>query len=217
MNGDEPPKARLLNEVTFYVVADTIDTDPDTDPEYVLVTHAPTPTLKDDIARGIVVPDSVLTGQPHVTRFSTGMFSNFNEEGNPIDPEFFVSPYAPEYLMVNTPIYDRDPLNPFHHKFHNAHKYVADNPRQDEIWYIDRFIRLSFVEDDEDPIFENVNTSGWGISKIGGIYEESLGGLKYGADPIETKGMFLLQRVSEIEDLNWENFYRNVSGGNGGE
>ncbi|MGB5684931.1 MAG: hypothetical protein WBM35_03905, partial [Candidatus Electrothrix sp.] len=103
-----------------------------------------------------------------------------------------------------------DPTNPFIHAFHPGHSAPVriddpENPGQD-IWSqgqekrfdIIRTIRLQFSDQDEDgnliSLFSGLN---WGSSEAGGIYRESIDGLR--RERLEISGTFLLRRVSSAE------------------
>ena len=96
-----------------------------------------------------------------------------------------------------------DPLNPFKHKFHPD----ADNlDRQFERTFganvesfdITRDLSLTFTA--EDP--NGTRTPGYGDSRLGGFYRESISGIHQPGVSINVAGVFTLQRVSRVPILN---------------
>ncbi len=81
-----------------------------------------------------------------------------------------------------------DPTNPFRHGYHPDHGDPA------RAYRVTRAIELVFAEQDEEGA-----SLGWGGTDMGGTYRETLTGLH--RDPLRVEGVFLLQKVSEIDAL----------------
>jgi hypothetical protein len=92
--------------------------------------------------------------------------------------------------------------NPFLHKFHPDHDNKdaqdppATLPEGNESYTVSRAIGLTFIAD---PATLGLIDLGWGSTSLGGVYNETITGLR--AQPITVQGSFVLRRVSSIEDL----------------
>ena len=90
------------------------------------------------------------------------------------------------------------PTNPFLHRYHPDHNNLDEqflNFREEAF----RVVRdMQFIFSTEPP--EGVSTPGWGDSRTGGTYEESIIGLH--RNPIFVSGRFDLRRVSAVAVLN---------------
>jgi len=94
-----------------------------------------------------------------------------------------------------------DPTNPFLHKYHPLH----DNMDWDFQPYATNVETFTIQRDITLDLTGNIFTNGapdpyWGIDEIGGVYEESVQGVRQ--QPIFVKGSFYLQRVSQLNELN---------------
>ncbi|MFH0909410.1 MAG: hypothetical protein V1929_11670 [bacterium] len=95
-----------------------------------------------------------------------------------------------------------DPLNPFKHLYHPDHdnldaRYSTNALGQGvESYTVTREIELAFT--DEDP--EGVTVAGWGDNQVGGVWRETIRGLRH--QELRIEGFFRLQHASGVGVLN---------------
>ena len=95
-------------------------------------------------------------------------------------------------------------LNPFKHRYHPDHdnlnaSYNALLSHGEESFDISRNVTLQFTSDDPDGL----HLPGWGDSRLGGIYRETISGVhRY---PLRAEGTFRLHRASLLAELNPSN------------
>lgn len=133
-------------------------------------------------------------GQPVGRRISSAAFS-FTEPvtltGN------FSDSLQSDPIIIG---YD-DPLNPFKHKYHPSHDNLGYDfkpglPEGAESYTVTRNIKLEFSP--TDPAGSDL--PGWGTDRVGGVYRETIQGVH--KDTLDVEGVFRLQRVSTIDQLN---------------
>lgn len=94
-----------------------------------------------------------------------------------------------------------DPTNPFVHTYHPDHdnldaSFSIPLGAGQESYDIARECRFTFTSEPPD----GSTVAGWGASILGGVYEETLTGLN--AQPLEVSGVFAMQRLSEIAEID---------------
>ncbi|MBN1225983.1 MAG: hypothetical protein JXA79_03240 [Deltaproteobacteria bacterium] len=96
------------------------------------------------------------------------------------------------------------PTNPFLHKYHPDHDNL--DPRYEKVveeaYKIVRSISLKFSNrypPDEDLMEREYPPLGWGETKLGGVYTETVKGLHQ--DDIQISGPFTLERISVVKEL----------------
>lgn len=97
-------------------------------------------------------------------------------------------------LAVTITVAQDDPANPFRHGFHPDHKDPA------RAYAVTRAIEMIFSTEDADgdPV-TGAPVMGWGSTRMGGIYRETLTGLHKA--PIKVEGTFLLEKVNSLGTL----------------
>jgi hypothetical protein len=102
-------------------------------------------------------------------------------------------------LAFTVPLsYDAD-RNPFVHRYHPDHDnldplFGAKLPAGQESWTVNRAVTLTFAAS-----LPGVTDPAWGVSMLGGTYQEVVTGLR--AQPITTSGLFILYRVADSPAL----------------
>ncbi|MCG3198494.1 MAG: hypothetical protein GHCLOJNM_02996 [bacterium] len=158
----------------------------DTPGYYVLVT----PTAPQSLLNQLV-PGSLRDGRPFARRISTAAFSLRDSDGDPIDQPMILSgPFGQEGSVLSTTLMLEadDPVNPFRHRYHPDHG--------NNTYAIERALAITFSSEPPD----SANLAGWGNTQVGGMYEETLRGLK--RDPIQVEGTVRFQRASTVSVLN---------------
>ncbi len=211
---DEQGVVRLLNEVTqMFRNGETMEDpfNPDLQivlepARMVLVTANRPEAIEQEIDKKKIVPSILRDGRPFANRISTPMFSLRNEEGAVETPAMTLggSFYQPGSTLDATLVLeDSDPVNPFHHKYHPMHGYPGEgeDPLPAMDYTITRHLTLTFTEDSP----EGIEPAGWGDNQVGGIYRETISGLRKidaTTPPVMTQGYFILDRISEVAVLN---------------
>ena len=107
-------------------------------------------------------------------------------------------------LMVSNSITSEFRTNPFRHKFHPDHDNLDPTYQgyRKEALEVSRWMALNFsTRYPADPrLAEQAPPPGWGVSRLGGIYTETLLGLH--KNPIIVQGSFELSRATETPVLN---------------
>ena len=94
--------------------------------------------------------------------------------------------------------YDAD-SNPFVHRYHPDHDnldplFGTKLAAGQESWTVNRAVTLTFAAS-----LPGVTDPAWGVSMLGGTYQEVVTGLR--AQPITTSGLFILYRVADSPAL----------------
>jgi hypothetical protein len=205
---DDSGTVRLLNEVTQFWRPATMVPDPknpsydmvDQPGRYILLTPTAPASLVSEVGTTIE-PAALRDGRPFARRISTVAYSLLNGDANPEEPTAALSGdfgSAGSTLDVTIVIEDTDPLNPFHHQYHPKHRYPepGDPQLSSNDWTIEWGMNFAFTADPPD----GRDTAGWGDTQVGGVYQETVTGLK--SEPIIARGVFRLQRASTVAVLN---------------
>ena len=102
-------------------------------------------------------------------------------------------------LSVSANLAHTDAHNPFLHTYHPDHDNkdaqfnLAALPAGQESFSVYRSIELEFTDDASTV---GVNDGGWGSTVVGGVYRETISGLR--AQDIDVQGGFVLYRVNEV-------------------
>lgn len=94
-----------------------------------------------------------------------------------------------------------DPLNPFKHKYHPDHDnknelFTTTLPEGAESYTVTRAVALELSPTDLNELVQ----AGYGDTVITGFYRETIGGVH--RDPINVSGIFRMQNISNVEELN---------------
>lgn len=156
----------------------------------ILVTRSLSDTLKSELLAGLKSGD---IPEPHHT--SSIIFDLRDSDNSPVDVPVDGVFLPGETLTAAVALADRNPTNPFHHRYHPDHTWYED-PLPSQIWDVTREVTL--VLDAGGAEFEG--EAGWGDSWIGATFEEVISGIhEY---PIKVAGTVRFQHISRIGVLN---------------
>jgi hypothetical protein len=126
-------------------------------------------------------------------RFSTVAY-DFAGDSLSLNGEF-----GPDKTLQGTLVLEpQHPTNPFLHRYHPDHNNLDEQflNYREEAYRVVRDMQFVFAVEDPSP----VESSGWGSSRVGGTFRESIIGLH--RNPIFVSGRFELRRVSAVAVLN---------------
>ncbi len=159
----------------------------------------------DQPGRYVLVTDKDLIGlfQGAATRDGRSVGIRYSTIGYDFEGEFleFDGDFGPERTLQLALVVESDlPTNPFLHRYHPDH----DNLNEQFLNYKEEAFRIvrdmQFVFTVQDPKRGARTGPGWGETRVGGTYQESISGLH--RNPIFVSGRFELRRVSAVAVLN---------------
>ena len=107
--------------------------------------------------------------------------------------------FGPDKTLGGTLVLEpQHPTNPFLHRYHPDHNNLDEQflNYREEAYRVVREMQFVFAVEDPSP----VASTGWGDSRVGGTFRESIVGLH--RNPIFVSGRFELRRVSAVTTLN---------------
>jgi hypothetical protein len=158
--------------------------------ESVLITRSAPASLISELAN--VQQQS---GVPPPLRVSSAVFDLRDDSNSPIDPTVNGTFIPGATLTTTVVLYDSNPTNPYHHKFHPDHNWLSA-PMASQIWNVSREITLFL-----DPQLSQDRTEpGWGDSWLRGTYSEIIAGIH--RNPIKIAGTVHWRHISHVAELN---------------
>jgi len=107
--------------------------------------------------------------------------------------------FGPDKTLQGTLVLEpQHPTNPFLHRYHPDHNNLDEQflNYREEAFRVVRDMQFVFAVQDPSP----VASSGWGSTRVGGTFRESIVGLH--RNPIFVSGRFEMRRVSAVAVLN---------------
>ncbi|MCA9413468.1 MAG: hypothetical protein KC944_19800 [Candidatus Omnitrophica bacterium] len=184
---DDNDNVTLLDEVSQ--IWKPIEGDPDGG-EWLLVTRSVPESLRTELVAGVISKQIPLPLHTSAINFELR-----DADNNPIDVGMSGTFFPGETLTATFSLYDQNPTNPFHHRYHPDHTW-NENPLPSQIWDVKREITLSLSDGDASERAE----VGWGDTWIDGKFDEVVTGIHEYA--IQTQGTVRFQHTSRIGQLN---------------
>jgi hypothetical protein len=160
--------------------------------EVVLVTRSLSENLKNELATGLRSGNI-----PQPLRISAVNFDLRDENNQPLDLPIAGDFIPGQTLSTTVVLHDRNPTNPFHHKYHPDLTWY-DTPLPSQVWDVSREISI-FIDPSESA---EEAEAGWGDSWLRGTYRERISGIH--EFDIAVAGKIYFRHLSRIGALNGE-------------